>query len=630
MSTNQTRRGEFKLAGSSIDREARTAELVFMTETPVRRSDYSGQYWEVLRMKGAKLERLNSGRAPLLAQHSSQSLNAVIGVIESARIEGGVGIARVRFSRDQEADRVFQKVSEGVLTNVSVGYSVARYERAAGDADEVRTMHAVDFTPHEISIVSIGADQNAFVRSAENQTTQNKEQHTMQNQNQNPGPTQEERGMQLERERVVSIERFVRSAGLEASFATAPIADGSSLDQVRILVLNELARKSDETQHNQHTLITGRDLGHDGLDNRIRSMGEALAARATGAQVGEQAKQYLPLDVTSMARNLLEARGVSTRLMSRSAIIDHVLGLRGGGWLASRGGYASSSDFSALLTETGNRILRQAYAESNDGIKMICKVARDANDFRPRSLLQLGAAGELPLVPEGAEFVNFPMIESKSSYTLATYGGIFGITRQALVNDSLQAFASMAQKLGRASANTLATLLTSKLTANPIMNDGVALFHSSHGNLAPNGAAPGVNTIGEGIRSLRYQKDIDGVTLINAPAKFLVVPAALETTALQLMATINATESNAVNPFKLTVVVDPRLDASSTSAWYLAADPYAFDTIEYVDGLGGAGGPEVIIEDGFRVDGRSWRVRTDLGAGVIDWRGLWKNPGAPA
>jgi hypothetical protein len=74
-------------------------------------------------------------------------------------------------------------------------------------------------------------------------------------------------------------------------------------------------------------------------------------------------------------------------------------------------------------------------------------------------------------------------------------------------------------------------------------------------------------------------------------------------------------------------VVEPLLDASSASAWYLAAASSQVDTVEYCY-LDGAEGPVIESDVGFEVDGVSYKCRLDFGAKAIDFRGLYKANGA--
>lgn len=76
-------------------------------------------------------------------------------------------------------------------------------------------------------------------------------------------------------------------------------------------------------------------------------------------------------------------------------------------------------------------------------------------------------------------------------------------------------------------------------------------------------------------------------------------------------------------------VVEPLLDDSSATAWYLAANNGQVDTVEYAF-LDGAEGPVIETEVGFEVDGISYKCREDFAAKAIDYRGLYKATGAGA
>ena len=61
-------------------------------------------------------------------------------------------------------------------------------------------------------------------------------------------------------------------------------------------------------------------------------------------------------------------------------------------------------------------------------------------------------------------------------------------------------------------------------------------------------------------QALRTQLDPSGTTIVDAPPKFLVVPAALETVAEQVVRQIYPIVIEGVNPFTfLEIVVEPRL-----------------------------------------------------------------------
>ena len=143
----QTYRRAAQLDGSAIS-EDRTMEFSFSSEYPVQR--YFGN--EVLsHERGAvDLSRLADG-APLLFNHDT---SRVVGVVERAWLDGEKkrGMVSVKFSRNAFAQEVMADVADGVLRNVSVGYSINQMEERSGD------FVATSWSPYEVSIVGVPAD----------------------------------------------------------------------------------------------------------------------------------------------------------------------------------------------------------------------------------------------------------------------------------------------------------------------------------------------------------------------------------------------------------------------------------------------------------------------------------------
>jgi hypothetical protein len=237
---------------------------------------------------------------------------------------------------------------------------------------------------------------------------------------------------------------------------------------------------------------------------------------------------------------------------------------------------------------------------------------------------------KLDEIPESGEYKHGTIGERAESIKLATYGKLFSITRQAIINDDLTAFTDIPRKMGRAAARTVGDLVFSILIDNPAMSDSVALFHADHNNLASSGTAITAASVGAGRTAMRTQKD--GTATLNIRPSFLIVPAAQEDTARVLMTSEtdpSKTNSRVPNPVRgaAEIIVDARLDDASTTAWYLAADPNTFDTIEvgYLDGIAA---PFLDQQDGWTIDGVEYKVRIDAAAAPLEFRTLYKNPGA--
>ena len=165
-------RADVRLMPETVDAEARTVELVWSTGAMVRRRDtWTGKpYDEVLSLEEGHvdLSRLNGG-APLLNTHGAHDLGQVLGVVERAWVEtdeaGAQGRARVRFSARADVEPIWRDVEAGIIRNVSVGYSVRRFEITEQEG-QVPIWRAVDWQPMELSAVPVGADAAAGFRGS--------------------------------------------------------------------------------------------------------------------------------------------------------------------------------------------------------------------------------------------------------------------------------------------------------------------------------------------------------------------------------------------------------------------------------------------------------------------------------
>ncbi|MCK8501743.1 prohead protease/major capsid protein fusion protein [Myxococcus fulvus] len=627
---------------ASINEDARTVEVVWTTGARVkRRSWFDGSWFEELSLdpKHVRMERLQSGRAPVLLQHNSWDPDAHQGVVVSAKLEKSQGTAVLRFlTGDVDADKTWNKIRQGVLTTVSVGYDVHKMEKIEDGDETIPVYRATDWEPYEISPVSLPADPDAVIRSADDKKSRThaceiitrgeppqKEQRNMPNENNGSGAVESVRA--AERERVTTIQGFIRKHNLDDKLGAKLVADGTSVDEARKVILDALATRADEVGISSHLRVGDREYvlrgsrgtgQQDALPEHVRDMADGLALRLgwRSTNASSAARQFERLSVVDLARECIYSRGERVRFLAPRQILER----------AFAGG--TTSDFSLLLSSAGDRLLMQGYETAQSGIKQIARQS-SSRDFRKKKLIRLSEAPELKKVNEHGEVTNGAMTEdSRDSYPVETFARIFSLTRQAMINDDLAAFDVVAA-YGRAGAEFEHTELAKLLTSNPLMPDGKTLFHTDHGNLAATGSAISITSLGAAAAAMRTQKSWDGRMVLNITPRYLLVPAALEVVARQHVAQINANQATHVNPFggQLEVVVDPRLDAASKLSWYLAAAPGAGPGLEY-SYLDGQTGPVIEQVEDARILGVSWRVILDWGCGVVSHEGLYKNPGA--
>ncbi|MDX2095606.1 MAG: peptidase U37, partial [Alphaproteobacteria bacterium] len=611
--------------------EDRTFNMIFTTGAIVRKYDFmTGEMYDeelVVSPETVRLGRLNSGAAPVLDTHSDYALENIKGVVlaGTARIEGGLGYASFKVDGGAENESVIRKIQNGIIRNVSVGYRVHKREVIRNEG-AVPLYRAIDWEPYEVSLVPIGADAGAGIRSnphifpCEDVTisTPTKETRTMKNNATNPQEPQtapatnpaenppadnpatppveppanpapepegepdpahpehqRAEGMRLERGRITEIQKITRAAMLPDTFAQKLVTDGVTIPNARKAVLDEMARRSGEGgEIRTHVSIT-----RDELDSARAMVENALLHRHNpkAYQLDNGAREFRGMSLMEIGRDLLERRGVRTRGMSKSEMAGIMLGLD------TRGGLHSTSDFPFILANVANKTLRSAYEAAPQTFKPFSRQTTNP-DFKNIARTQLGDAPSLDKVNESGEFKRGTVGEAREQYALATYGKVVAITRQTIINDDLAAFTRLPEMFGRAAADLESDTVWGILTANAAMGDGTALFHATHGNLAGAGAAIAVAPLGDGRAGMRKQKGLNG-RFINVMAKYLLVPAAIETVAEQFVTQTNIiyTKSSDYNPFanKLQVIAEPRLDAASLISWYLAADPAQIDTIEY-------------------------------------------------
>ena len=693
----------------TADDQSRTVELTWTTGAVVRRRGFFGPDFDEELDLGAdavRLGRLNSG-ANLIDSHQSRQLDRILGVVERAWIEGvgnkREGRAVVRFSEREDVEPVWRDVKSGIIRNVSVGYAIHRAETIER-RDDVPLMRAIDWEPHELSLVAVPADARAQVRSGDEsrvfpcimrtiqmddqatsavttevadhkdpqqpeterkpdkgKVAERKSDATEQRAEPKPngdaraqanghepaapvivqtGPTESEiqaridAAIAADHSRAKQIGEACRVLKLEPEIGQRLIAEKVAFDMASSALFAEAAKRDQARQIVERTPVRIESSDQDEETIRARSITSSLLHRFNPEvfKLEANANRYVGFSLLELGRHCLEAAGVRTVGMHKGDVAERALlpgyGIRGAA------GYHTTSDFANVLADVANKTLRQAYEEAPRTFTPIARRAT-APDFKTINRNMMGELPTLAKVNEHGEYKRVTMSDAKESYALATYGAVFAVTRKVIINDDLDAFTRIPQKFGASAARTESDVVWGVITANAAMSDGTALFHANHGNLKASGSGPpSVATVGLGRASMRVQKGLDGA-LINVQPRFMVVPAALETAAEQFLTAV--TYVGTATPLvvtpeslraSLTLIVEPRLDANSLTAWYLFASPTEIDTLEYAY-LEGQQGVNISTRTGFDIDGVEIKASLDFASKAIDHRGMFKDLGTP-
>lgn len=642
----------------SANAEKRTITCVAYSGAKVPRYDWRNDesYDLTLSTKpdAIRMGRMESG-APVLNAHSSYSTEDVLGVVEKCWMEKGKLMCTVRFSTREDVDDVWDDVRNGILRNWSIGLWIHQIKDITEKGDTRRSVLAIDWEPFELSLVPIPADSKAQSMSATGvgqpatigtqalapQAHQTKGQNMATNpmpvpgaepQAAAPAPTASlasapdsaaiqlaatqaaDNAVRLERERAASITQLCQKFKMTQEFTQTLTQSGVTLADARVRIMDELAARDDA----QPTTTSTIAVLHDAGDKMRETMTASLLYRSDPDRFkteAEKARHWMGFSLLELGRHCLTQKGYNWRGKNKDEIAFASI---------------TTSDLADIVADVANKSLRAAYAVAPQTFKPIARRATAA-DFKNVNRIQISNAPALLKVNEHGEIERGALYDSNQPYALLTYARIVGITRKTIVNDDLDALTRIPASFGVQAANLESDIVWAIITSNPTMNeDNKALFHTDHANLAGSGAAIGVDAVGAGRTAMATQRSLEG-TLIGTRARYLIVPVGKETLAEQFMdpnriatATTNQVPASMRS---LMLIAEPRLDADSATAWYLAADPSQIDTIEYAY-LEGQEGVYQETRIGFEVDGIELKARLDFGAAAIDYRGLYKNPGA--
>ena len=698
-------------AEGGIDEEHRLVHISMSSELPIlRRAFFSDPWIETLGHKRGEVDltRLNNG-ASVHYNHSRKREDR-IGVVESAKLVTKKGGSRaagsnekqrrvegvVRISKREDVDDIWTDIKDGVLRNVSVGYSVnERKLTRAGKDGEPDEFRITSWQIAEVSFVDIPADPTVGVGrneqgvlayrvidlEPEKETNQMKFRY---DENGNPlADTPETRaailagtatrkdgslyvlsdearalltaapapvatpapvvsidvdaerttakteghaeGVAAEQTRVKDINAIFEPFGdTHDAIRTAAIADPEqTVEDVRQKLLTELGKDSTPGQTGDALRI---ESGEQGSEKFVRGAGLALAMRA-GTISDEDRKafdnSFGGFSLVELARHALAIGNINSSQMSRMELVGRAF---------------TSSDFPLILANQANKSMLKGYDEAPETWNIWAQTG-NLSDFKIASRVNLSTFNNLDEVSEDGEYKYGQFSEENQTIQLATFGKLFSISRQAIINDDLGMFTRIPASMGRAASRTVGNLAYGVITSNPLLSDGVALFAAGHNNLNLSGAggtpltadAAGTATLGTMRNGMGLQTDIGANAVgLNIRPGFLLVPLALEDTAKALMT--DTTAPGQANPGvrnqlvnMAQVVSDPRLDADSVTRYYLAATQQ-WDTIE-VAFLDGNQAPTLEQQIGWSIDGTDFKVRIDIAAAPMDFRTWQRDDG---
>lgn len=423
----------------------------------------------------------------------------------------------------------------------------------------------------------------------------------------------------------LEILEAVEAIGESVEVAKELMKEKASMNRVRHVLHARMAAKYKKV--NAVKGSPGRaNVGVESSEKRIEAMALAVAARGNTRIAARN--EFSNLSLFDIARDCVSRGGGRIDNMSRDEIISRAIRPQASGITHT------TSDF-PLIMETAFRTtvmrefaeIEQTYTEwTSEG---------SLPDFNAHMGVGVGAFSNLVEMKEGEEYTFGTFGEHGEKIQVATWGRMVGLSRQMIRNDQLAVFGKAPRLMAQAANRTVGKLISNVLIKNENLSDGKPLFHADHNNII---TGAGSNLSYENLKlaeqKLMLQTTPEGAAM-GLRGAYLVVPVALMGLAELLVSeqlVIGGsgafTQTNTLSG-RFKVIADPNLDADSAIKWYLVANYNEVGTIErsYLDG---EKAPFIDQREGWEIDGIEFKVRQDIGANALDYRGMVRGAGTPA
>lgn len=298
---------------------------------------------------------------------------------------------------------------------------------------------------------------------------------------------------------------------------------------------------------------------------------------------------------------------------------------------------ASTMSLPGIMSNIANKSLLAGFNHVENAWRQIAKIG-SVRDFKTVTRYRFNADMGFEPIAYGGEFKHGGVSEESYTNKADTYGKMFGIYREDIINDDLDALKEIPFRIGEGAALTINRVFWTLWLSNP--NNFFSTAHKNYKTGADTALSVDGLTLARQTFSKQRRPGSSGkADPLGVRPKILLVPASLEILADLLMNSTTLNEATSTpksnrNPHtnKFQVVASDYLDnedyaGSSAKTWYLLADPNAIPAIEVVF-LNGKQVPTVEKSDMvFNRLGIEFRGYLDFGVKEQDFRGALKMKG---
>lgn len=317
----------------------------------------------------------------------------------------------------------------------------------------------------------------------------------------------------------------------------------------------------------------------------------------------------------------------------------------------------SKADFPEFLYGPVKTSMWHGYERVMPQYKRYARI-ENAPDFRERRLKGLTGMSKPGYVGDNGDYPELSRGERPSvPLVVDTYGGVYSLTRHAIINDeSNELLNSAPAEMGDAASEFIVETIIALIESNPTAADGNPFFGTGRGNQIT--LALSEDSLVDGVAAMTKQLDDTGrrirvgvaALVVGHPRQQLIADRIINSQLTGSQATVTAAAGAASNVFDKgtrnvlsgivpsdAVVYDPYLNDAND--WYLFADPKRVPAFA-VGFLNGMEMPSVFLKNpevrqqlggggqdpySFEFDAINFKVRLDFGVAAVDPRGAFRS-----
>jgi len=565
----------------------------------------------------------------LLGDHENR-LSGVLGS-GTPELRGGKELWIVGTLADSMAAKeVIALAKSGVELQASVGVDVTKAkevrpgEEATVNGRNIssnQTIYIVQGQLKEVSIVPAGADANTFVDIAAKHTTFD-------------GDNAVDK-KQLEQERRAKVRELAKD---HPTIAASAVDENWTPERTELEVLRakDRQRQLDDLRASYPVIPWAGRTGDATAGGNDVLKAAALLSVGYDDNAMVKAGDFKPEVVE--AAHPLRSIGIQ-ELCARAAAAEGVELPRfradASGWLRAA---FSTMNVPNILSNVANKSLLDAFLGTEQTWRAIAKIG-SVKDFKEASRMRLTSDATFVKVGSGGELKHGSTADESYTVQADTYGRMFGLTRQQIINDDLGALNDMTQHLGCGAGEGVNEVFWTAWLAAVA---GAAFWTAARGNF-DDGADSALDIDGLTAADILFgsqtKPDI-GVNPLSTgkplglSPEILLVPLDLRAKAQQLMTSVEVRNpsGSAQLPISNPHAGRYRVESSSyirstdfhasasTTAWWLLANPNRLASIE-IAFLNGQQRPTIEqAEADFNTLGLQFRGYFDFGVSVQDYR----------